>query len=133
VIVGRVFDTSAIVDFGIRRTRYAETVVWSSTDVGTVIVVPMPAYVAALAQIPPKDHDVAAVLLTLPVTVRIDLTPDVATGVADTLRPVGASSPQGLTAASVVHAARSRGWRILTGDPLPILALWGDAEIEPLP
>ncbi|MEU7001940.1 hypothetical protein [Nonomuraea sp. NPDC046570] len=62
-----------------------------------------------------------------------ELTRTSASAFAETLRPAGSSSPAALTAASVVQAARSRGWPVLTAEPYPLRALWPEIDIEPMP
>ncbi|WP_424534231.1 hypothetical protein ACOZ38_28470 [Sphaerisporangium viridialbum] len=134
MIGGRVLDTIAIYGF-IRRSPYIEAVVWSSVEDHIVLVVPIPALAAALAQIPEHDRDIVDVLLRdVPVTITTgDLTAQTAAGLADTLRPAGGAAPAALTAASVVHAAKTRGWPVLTSEPYPLRALWPDIAIEPMP
>ncbi len=133
MIGGRVFDTSAIVDFVTGRTRYAEAVVWASVEQQIVVLIPVLALTAALAQIPSRRRDVAEALLSLPVTVVADLTRASAPKIAAALRPVGSGASAVLTAGQVVHCARDRAWPILTADPTPLRALWAEAVIEALP
>jgi hypothetical protein len=134
MIGGRVLDTSAIYGFS-RRSPYIEAVVWSSVEDHIVLLVPIPALAAALAQIPERDWDIVDVLLhDIPVTVTTgDLTKETAASLADTLRPAVGATPAALTAASVVHAAKTRGWPALTNEPYPLRVLWPDIVIEPMP
>ncbi|GLX06609.1 hypothetical protein Misp03_35360 [Microbispora sp. NBRC 16548] len=133
MIGGRVFDSSGLVAFGV-GSPYAQAAVWSSVEENLVIVVPAPALVAALAQIPDDRWDIITALLNLPITVITDLTRGTAPGIADTLRAAaGNHAPAGVTAAAVVHAARDRGWPVLTSQPQPLRALWPRVPVEPLP
>jgi hypothetical protein len=133
VIGSRVLDTSALRGF-VRRSPYVEAVVWSSVMDHVMLLVPPPPSAAAYGQLPESDWDIVRTLLDLPVTVTAgDLTRDTATELASTLRPAGGFAPAALTAASVVHAARHRGWPVLTGEPDPLRALWTEVLVEPLP
>jgi hypothetical protein len=134
VIGGRVLDTSAIYGFT-RRSPYIEAVVWSSVEDHIVLLVPIPALAAALGQIPQRDWDIVEVLLRdVPVTVTTgELTEQTVASLATTLRSAGGAAAAALTAASVVHAARTRGWPVLTAEPYPLRALWPDIAIEPMP
>lgn len=134
MIGGRILDTSAIYAWT-RRSPYVEAVVWSSVADHIVIAVPVPALAAALGQIHERDWDLVDTLLRdVPVTIVTgELTRTSASALAETLRPAGSSSPAALTAASVVQAARSRGWPVLTAEPFPLRALWPEIDIEPMP
>lgn len=132
MIGGRVFDTSAIIDFATGRTRYAEAVVWASVEQQVIVLIPVTALAVALAGIPSRRHDVVSVLLGLPVTVVADLSQPAATEMARTLRRArrGAGA---LAAAHVVYCARDRSWPVLTDDPGPLRELWPGVALEPLP
>ena len=133
MIGGRVLDTSAIYAWS-RRSPYAEAVVWSSVQDHIVIAVPIPALAAALSQIRERDWDIVDALLDLPVTITTgDLTRVSVSSLVKTLRPAGSHAPAALTAASVVEAATSRGWPVLTSEPYPLHSLAPQLVIEYLP
>jgi hypothetical protein len=92
-----------------------------------------PAIAAALAQIPAQSVPVLDALLAMDVTVVDDLTRESAAGVAELLRPVASYAEQGVTVASVVHAAKRRRLPVVTANPLPLVALWPGVEIDQIP
>ncbi|MEV7011753.1 hypothetical protein [Streptosporangium sp. NPDC051022] len=133
MIGGRVLDTSALYAWS-RRSPYLEAVAWSSLQDHIVIAVPIPALAAAYGQIRDRDRDILDVLLNLPVTITTgELTRANASSLARTLRSAGGHAPAALTAASVVEAATSRDWPVLTAEPYPLRALAPHLVIEPLP
>lgn len=133
IINSRILDTSAIYAWS-RRSPYVEAVVWSSVQDHIVIAVPIPALTAAYGQIHERDWDIVNALLDLPVTITVgDLTRATAPTLARTLRPAAGHAPAALTAASVVEAATSRSWPVLTGEPYPLHSLAPQLVIERLP
>ncbi|MEV4065912.1 hypothetical protein [Nonomuraea dietziae] len=133
MIGGRILDSSAILDFGLGRTQYAQAVIWSSLEEGQVVVAPAPAVAAALAQLPDSRWDAIEVLLGLPITVVTDITRGNLSALAETLRPAGGRAAYAATAAAVVLAARQRGWPVLTGEPEPLRSLWSEVRVDSLP
>lgn len=132
-MIGRVLDTTALVDFATRRTRYVEAVIWSRISDVAPLIIPVPALTAALAQIPAPAVPILDTLLALEVRVVDDLTANSARSIAAILKIAGPYAAEALTAASVVHAARRRGLPIVTGNPFPLRALAADVEIDPIP
>jgi hypothetical protein len=135
-VIGRVLDTSALVDWATRRTRYVESIVWqrvNHTGYIAPLVIPAPALTAALAQIPADAVPVLDVLLTLEIHIVDPLTPGNAPAIAEILRAAGPYAPEALTAASVAYAAKSRGIPVTTGNAYPLQSLWTDIVIDPIP
>jgi hypothetical protein len=132
-VIGRVLDTTALLDFALRRTRYVEAVVWSRMANVSRLVIPAPALTAALAQLPDRAVPILDVLLGLEVRIVDDLTAGSAPAVAAILKAAGPSAAELLTAASVVHAAQRRGLPILTSNAAPLRALAPGVEIDLIP
>ncbi|MEU4229566.1 hypothetical protein AB0F17_35160 [Nonomuraea sp. NPDC026600] len=135
MIGGRIFDTSAILDFSRGRggTQYTQAVVWSSLEDGLVIVVPAPAVAAAIAQLPDHRHDVVDVLLGMPITVVTEITRGSIPALAQTLRAANARAAYAGTIGAVALAAQQRGWPVLTREPAPLSELWPDVRLEVIP
>lgn len=135
-MIGRVLGTSALVEWATQRSRYVESLIWqraAHTGYLAPLVVPAPALTAALAQIPPSAVPVLEVLFTLDVHISEHLTPANAPGIAELLRPVGPLASEAVTAAAVVHAAKTRGIPVVTRNPYPLQQLWPDIVIDPIP
>ncbi|MEU4703419.1 hypothetical protein [Nonomuraea dietziae] len=131
--IGRVLDVSALVDFATQRTRYMEAVVWThDRHVGSLLI-PAPVLAAAIAQIPDRAVPVLEVLVGLEVTTVVALTEGSAPAIGATLKAAGTAAAEAVTAASVVHAALTRGIPVVTGQPYPLLALHPSVEIDLLP
>jgi len=132
-MIGRVLDTSSLVDFATQRTRYVEAVVWMHDRYVGSLIIPAPALTAARAQISASAIPVLDVLVNLEVCVVLPLDENNIPGVADTLKAAGSYAPEAVTAASVVHAARARKVPVCTSNSYPLRALWAGIEIDPIP
>ncbi|MET7335916.1 hypothetical protein [Nonomuraea sp. NPDC005650] len=136
-MIGRVLDSSSLVAWGRRTSPFVDATIWARAEhAGYVVplVTTGPAVAAALAQLPESAAPVVDALLGMDVTIVDDLGRESAPGVAALLRPQHAAyAEQGVTAASVVLAARRRGLPVVTASPLPLVALWPDVEIDLIP
>lgn len=132
---GWVLDHHAVAAWA-RIEPYAQALVWSAMEVGMTIVVPAAALPVAYAHTPESDHDVLGALLELPVAVFDPLTPaeapEVGRILTDAANPA-ALSADALALAHVVHAARHRGWPVLTGNAAGLCVLDPDLTLDELP
>lgn len=105
-------------------------------EVGMSVVVPAAVLPLAYADTREQDHDVLAELLELPVTVFEPLSvgeaPEVGRVLATAADPA-ALTRDALALAHVVHAARRRGWPVLTGNPAGLRALDSHLDLDELP
>ncbi|MGW0485769.1 hypothetical protein [Nonomuraea sp. NPDC003214] len=135
-MIGRVLDSSALIAWSRRTSPFVDATIWARAehrDYIVPLVTTAPAVTAALAQLPKQAVTVLDALLAMDVTVVDSLTPGNAPAVAELLAPVAAYAEQGITAASVVHAARRRGLPVVTANPIPLAALWDGVEIDLIP
>ncbi|GAA4209508.1 hypothetical protein GCM10022252_76140 [Streptosporangium oxazolinicum] len=135
-MIGLVFDVSALRLWGEQASRYLEALVWArATHTGHLapLIIPTPALVAALAGIRPPARAVLDVLLGLDIHIAEPLTPAIAPAIADLMRAARTSAPEAVTAAAVVHAAKSRNLPVCTTNPYPLQALWPDIVIDLIP
>ncbi|MGH8793263.1 MAG: hypothetical protein ACRDXX_11535 [Stackebrandtia sp.] len=131
MIGGRILDASALVGFAASRP-YPQAVVWTCAEQGIVLAVPSGALTEAWSRATRRDRDALKVLLSLPVTVILDLDQRAAHDVGLML---SRSRQQGKVGAGHVTwcAQRRRGWPVLTDDPETLLAMDSTLEIDRLP
>ncbi|CAM3095409.1 hypothetical protein [Stackebrandtia soli] len=131
MIGGRILDSSAMVGFA-ASSPYPQAVVWTAAEQGIVLAIPSGALAEAWSKAPRRDRDALKVLLSLPVTVILELDQRAAHDVGLML---SRSRQHGKLAAGHVTwcAQRRRGWPILTGDPKTLLAMDSTLEIDTLP
>lgn len=132
---GWVLDHHALAAWA-RVEPYAQSLVWSAMEVGMAVVVPIAALPLAYAALPASGHDVLRALLELPVTLRDQLTeadaPELGRILACATEPA-ALTVDALALACVVHAARRRGWPVLTGSAAALRMLDPNLETDELP
>ncbi|HEX4816573.1 MAG TPA: hypothetical protein VFV66_27850 [Nonomuraea sp.] len=98
------------------------------------VVTTAAALTAALGQLPAPAVPVLEVLLGMDGTTLVDdLTSGSAPAEAELLHHVAPYTEQAVTAATVVHAARRRGLPIVTANPVPLVHLWPQVEIDLIP
>ncbi|MEV4087450.1 hypothetical protein AB0J43_45040 [Nonomuraea fuscirosea] len=123
--------------WGRRTSPFVDATIWARAEhAGYVVplVTTGPAVAAALAQLPEPAAPIVDALLSMDVTIVDEVGQQSAPGVAALLRPEHAAyAEQGVTAASVVLAAKRRGLPVVTANPLPLVALWADVEIDLIP
>ncbi|GAA1613322.1 hypothetical protein GCM10009733_006770 [Nonomuraea maheshkhaliensis] len=123
--------------WGRRTSPFVDATIWARAEhAGYVVplVTTGPAVAAALAQLPESAAPIVDALLSMDVTIVDEVGRQSAPGVAALLRPRHAAyAEQGVTAASVVLAAKRRGLPVVTANPLPLTALGADVEIDLIP
>lgn len=121
MIGGVVLDTTAVLDVTSGATIYGQAFVAAAAARGVVLLIPSTCLSQAWAALSTVDLPLLELLLELPVVVVDDL--DTATARAGGLAlrdAAGLADDQRLSLTAeghVVHAARARGWRILTRAP----------------
>jgi hypothetical protein len=127
VIGGVVLDTTALLDIVTGATIYGQAFVSTAAARGVVLLIPSTSLSQAWATVPSESLPLLDLLLELPVIVvdDMDLTTARAAGLVLRDAPSRAESDRlSLTAdAHVAHAARARGWRILTRAPERLWAI----------
>jgi len=137
VIGGVVLDTSAVLDIATGATIYGQAFVSTAMSRGVVLLIPGTCLGRAWTVLPDADLPVLELLVDMPVVVVDDLTAATARGLGHVLRAADTVPdelrPSLLAEAHVVHAARTRGWRILTRAPEQLWQLDRALTIETPP
>jgi hypothetical protein len=116
VIGGAVLDATAIRDIAAGQTVYGQAFVSAAIEQGLVLLVPATALSQAWATLPDDALPLLELFLSRPVVVVDDLDAGRARKAAMRVRALPDADLR--TAEShVVHAARVRGWRVLTRAP----------------
>lgn len=135
-MIGCVLDVSALLAWSRRTSPYVDATVWSRAQhSGYVVpvVTSAPALTAALAQLSNQHVPVLNALLGMEISIIDDLTPGNAPDVAAILQTAGPYPAEQLTAASIVHTAKRRGFPVVTTNPFPLQALAADVGIDLIP
>ncbi|GAB2633022.1 hypothetical protein ACWDYH_33290 [Nocardia goodfellowii] len=128
---GVVFDTAALTAWA-HRVMYAQSVVWTTSEAGNTLLVPVTALIAARALIPVRRHDILSALLDLPNTVIRGLDGPASRQVGATL--LGRRDADTMvTAGHVTLEAVNRGWSCLTDRPDKLRELDPRVIVDVLP
>lgn len=125
---GRILDAPALVQAATGKSIYARTLIELALASGAnTLLIPVTAYIQALAEIP-QDLRWTLMLLTTSPGVQLDLLDD--REKAHEIADLGAADP-GL--AHVAWCGLQYGWPIVTDRGAALLAVSADIQLEPLP